>query len=55
MAITEARNEISRNIGELDGNGIIKIFEMSDTSLFSEISIGNLDSVIRRCCTRSRL
>ena len=40
MAITEARNEISRNIGELDGNGIIKIFEMSDTSLFSEISIG---------------
>lgn len=40
MAITEARNDISRNIDELDGNGIIKIFEMSDTSFFSEISHG---------------
>ena len=34
MAITEARNNTSRHIGELDGHGIIKIFEMNDTSLF---------------------
>ena len=40
MAITEARNNTSRHIGELDGHGIIKIFEMNDTSLFSEINHG---------------